>query len=258
MVGLARTPLAVIVGLALTTVACVRSQATQCGDLLCPEGKVCANDSLCVDQSLANACANHAAGNPCNLPEFGDGTCQAAGAAVLCIVGSCGDGHVSGIEACDGNDLGGKTCIDYGSTDAAGLKCNDNCTLDPSGCTAYCGDGVKDSSEDCDKGDFGGKTCIDFGFYGGMLVCTDDCHVNLGSCMGMCGDGVKNDVSEQCDGTDFGGVTCQSLGYLGAVVPLTCGMSCAYTPDSCTCGGDLCAKMTQQCVKDANGLYSCQ
>ncbi|HEX3482290.1 MAG TPA: hypothetical protein VHT91_45050, partial [Kofleriaceae bacterium] len=135
----------------------MRSQAVQCGDLLCPEGSVCAKGN-CVSGSLATACAGQAEGAPCTLSELGTGTCQGG----LCITGRCGDGKVNGIEACDGADLGGRTCVDFGSTDQVGLACTADCSFDKSGCNGYCGDGHKGTEEDCDGTDFGGKTCTDF------------------------------------------------------------------------------------------------
>src|SRR5882672_3409056 len=102
MVGFAHTPIVLVLLLG----ACVKSQAVACGDLLCPEGSVCAKGSLCVSGSLATACSG------------------------LGITGRCGDGAVNGIEACDGRDLGGKTCVDFGSIDAAGLACTSECSLD--------------------------------------------------------------------------------------------------------------------------------
>jgi hypothetical protein len=74
--------------------------------------------------------------------------------------------------------------------------------------------------------------------------------------MGRCGDGVINGF-EPCDGADFAGKTCQSLGYLGTVVPLMCTSTCAIATDSCTCGGVLCTKNTQQCKLNGS-IYECQ
>ncbi len=251
--------------------ACVRSQAGLCGDLLCPEGGVCAKGSVCVSGSLADACSGHGEGSDCSLGELGDGTCQGG----LCIVGICGDGMVNGIEACDGTNLNGMTCVTFGSTDAAGLACKPDCSFDKSGCNGVCGDGHKGTEEQCDGDDFGGKTCADFSppgttnmFYrGGVPTCTINdgagaggCMVNTSTCTGgWCGDGTIQ-FGEDCDGTNLGqpAATCLSLGHPGAATPPTCDpMTCTYTEDSCSCGPNgPCPPTASTCVNN-NGTYSC-
>jgi hypothetical protein len=236
--------------LAAAATTCVRSAATPCGDELCPIGLTCASDH-CVDTEVVLACANQAESDPCNLGEAGSGTCQGG----LCIVGRCGDGVINGVEECDSGDLGGKTCLDFGAPQAGGLTCGSDCTLDPSGCTAYCGNNHVDGTEQCDGTDFDNKSCVDYGYYGGTLACTTTCTVNLAGCAGHCGDGVIQGF-EQCDGANLNGETCLLLGYKGTVLPLTCGSDCAFAPASCTCGGVLCTS-TQQCVVTGE-IASCQ
>jgi hypothetical protein len=246
--------------------ACVKSQATECGDLLCPEGSVCSNGTLCVSSSLATACSGLADGAVCSLSELGNGTCQHG----LCITGRCGDGKVNGIEACDGTDLGGRTCLDFGSTVAAGLACTADCSFDKSGCKGICGDGIRATDEQCDGTDFGGKTCTDFSppgttikFYaGGAPTCTIDCMVNVSSCTGgWCGDGIKQ-AGEDCDGTDFGTpppATCASLGHPGPTTPPTCDVAtCKLAAVPCSCGlNGVCPAATPTCVNTA-GTFSCK
>ncbi len=57
--------------------------------------------------------------------------------------GVCGDGVVDGDEACDGADLGGKTCADLGFQFGA-LGCTPDCAHSTAKCTnsAACGDGI--------------------------------------------------------------------------------------------------------------------
>lgn len=241
-----------IIAMGIAMGGCVRSEAEKCGGLLCPIGSACAH-GRCVDRSLATACARLTEGESCTLPEFGVGTCQSR----LCIVGRCGDGEINAIDACDGENLAGKTCLDFGSSDAAGLTCTSDCSFDASSCTARCGDGIKHSSEQCDGIDFGGKTCLTEGFYSGKVACLSDCKINLGGCRGTCGDGVRNSFTEQCDGMDFGGSTCEMRGFYGAVAPLKCSATCSFDPSSCTCGGEMCARNTQQCVL-RDEIYSCE
>jgi cysteine-rich repeat protein len=62
----------------------------------------------------------------------------------------CGNGMIDGAEACDGADLGGKTCASQGFT-AGMLACNAQCGLVTSGCTT-CGNGAVEQGEQCDDG----------------------------------------------------------------------------------------------------------
>jgi hypothetical protein len=219
----------------LAVPACVKSAATQCGDDLCPAGLACANDH-CVDNALVSSCAGRAEGAACSVGAGGSGVCQDH----LCIVGRCGDGMINGVEDCDGANLGGKSCLDFGASAPMGLTCGSDCTLDPAGCTEFCGNGIADGSEQCDGADLAQKSCVDYGFYAGTLSCTSTCMANLGQCSGRCGDGTIEEL-EVCDGANLNNKTCATLGYMGTVLPLTCTAECAYDPSSCTCGGVLCA-----------------
>jgi hypothetical protein len=239
--------------LLLSSAGCLASDAKPCGEMICPSGRVCARGGTCVDESLATACLQLTDGESCTVPMIGNGSCQDR----LCIVGRCGDGVINAIDACDGEELGGKTCMDFGSVYADGLKCSADCSYDKTGCAGYCGDGVRQASEECDGADFGGKTCITEGFYRGAAVCTADCKINLGGCNGRCGDGIRNSFTEQCDGADFGDSTCELREFLGEVVPLKCTPECALDVTSCTCGGDRCARLTQRCVL-SDGIYTCE
>lgn len=199
---------------------------------------------ICVFDDLLEACSSLADGAPCTVLGLPPDKCVHG----VCQASRCGDGRVTGTEACDGAQLGGKTCLDFGDVNPEGLRCTAACSFDVTGCSGYCGDGIKQSSEECDGTQFGGATCITEGFYGGTILCTTDCKISLASCSGRCGDGIQQ-FSEDCDGNDLGGATCASRGFLGpAVQPLLCTSACSFDPSSCTCGGILCAQNTQQCV----------
>ena len=95
----------------------------------------------------------------------------------------CGDGVREGAEACDGNDLGGQTCIGLGYSGGV-LACAVDCSFDESGCTSppVCGDGVREGAEACDGNDLGGQTCTGLGYSGGALACAVDCSFDESGC----------------------------------------------------------------------------
>ena len=54
-------------------------------------------------------------------------------------------------ELCDGSDLNGKTCQDYGYANGQGLSCKTDCSeFIITGCAAVCGNGAKEPGEECD------------------------------------------------------------------------------------------------------------
>ncbi|HSW60108.1 MAG TPA: hypothetical protein VLJ60_04880, partial [bacterium] len=114
---------------------------------------------------------------------FGEGTLECAqnclefdtsgcGASVF-----CGDNKIDGTDVCDGSDLGGKECVDFGFEDG-NLKCMSNCSgFDTSECgkSMNCGNDKIDTGEVCDGSELNGKTCEDEGFEQGDLKCSADC-----------------------------------------------------------------------------------
>jgi cysteine-rich repeat protein len=76
----------------------------------------------------------------------GDGSGANSGSGA----GSCGDGVKSGTEQCDGDDLGSRTCPDFGF-DGGELACASSCEFDTSGCSGAenCTD-AKDNDGDRD------------------------------------------------------------------------------------------------------------
>jgi hypothetical protein len=143
----------------------------------------------------------------------------------------CGDGTKQGAEECDGMDLGGVNCSDFGFEEGT-LVCANDCTLFTNACST-CGDGQLAATEECDGNNFGGLTCSDLGFDGGTLDCSQDCSEVIESgCMQApdCGNG-NLDVGEACDGNNLNGQTCESLGYDGGV--LGCTNGCMIDVDDC-------------------------
>jgi hypothetical protein len=95
----------------------------------------------------------------------------------------CGDGALQADEECDGADLGGKSCADFG-LGAGALACSAACTIDLGGCAPpqTCGDGTLDGDEQCEGTDLGGQTCAGLGFTGGDLACAANCTFDTAAC----------------------------------------------------------------------------
>jgi hypothetical protein len=163
---------------------------------------------------------------------------------------SCGNDTKEGGEECDGNDLGGLTCLDFGFQDGT-LVCANDCTLFTNACST-CGDGQLSPTESCDGTNFGGLTCVDLGYGGGSLSCAADCKSVIETgCVAAasCGDGIING-NEQCDGANLGGKTCVSQGFDGGV--LSCTPGCQLNTNNCTvnqCGNlfDTCNVLISNC-----------
>ena len=89
----------------------------------------------------------------------------------------CGDGLVQTEtgEVCDGEDLGGATCLSLGHGGGV-LRCGVGCAYAVAACepAASCGDGAIDDGEVCDGDDLGGATCATLGYHGGALACDSE------------------------------------------------------------------------------------
>jgi len=155
----------------------------------------------------------------------------------------CGDGVKQGDEECDGNDLGGLNCTDFGYQDGT-LVCAMDCTLFTNACST-CGDDQLAATEACDGTNFGGLTCTDLGYAGGTLSCSPDCSAVIETgCMQAptCGNGLL-DPGEACDGNNLGGQTCQSLGFDAGA--LACTEGCQHNTDGCTV--EMCVNLLGAC-----------
>ncbi len=116
----------------------------------------------------------------------------------------CGNGTIDPYEECDGQDLGGATCLDVECSGGI-LGCYPpghprECTLDRSrcqNCEAICGDGIREGNEECDCGTDPDNLPSGCDAINGQGVCSEECTWNT-----VCGDGVK-EGPEECDcGTD--------------------------------------------------------
>ena len=163
--------------------------------------------------------------------------------------GECGNDTIDSPELCDGTDLGGQDCGDFGFLDGGVLECGTDCDellLDD--CLNGCGNNLKEGSEACDGTDLDGQNCTNFGYTGGVLECETDCSdFNTGSCSDGCGnDSVE--TGEVCDGTDLNGETCATLGFTGGT--LSCSAICdGYDVSACTGG---CGNGVQETGEDCD------
>ncbi|MGV8141381.1 MAG: hypothetical protein ACP5NW_02990, partial [Candidatus Woesearchaeota archaeon] len=180
--------------------------------------------------------------------------------------GWCGNDDIEGpnsqdfMEQCDGDVPGGLDCEDFGF-DRGKLECNDDCTINTSGCMIEgqvlgqiilprCGNYQFEPSEHCEIGgsyDIG-LMCSDFGYDSGSLDCTGSCQFDFSSCMmdeeeeedeynqptlTNCGNNVKN-IFEECDGTaGLSDVSCEDLGRYNEG-EVDCYRNCTYDISDCT------------------------
>ena len=89
----------------------------------------------------------------------------------------CGDGAVTGAEACDGAAVP-LACRDFGYYYGA-VTCTPFCSLDRDACNGRCGDGVTqaDQNEQCDGAIPPGMSCVGLGFDFGAIGCSPFCTV---------------------------------------------------------------------------------
>ncbi|MFH2007143.1 MAG: hypothetical protein ABI333_11200 [bacterium] len=185
-------------------------------------------------------------------------SCQAFDTSQCVINPVCGNGVRETPEQCDGNDLQGVTCADFGFTGGT-LACGANCLVDFSGCTSGvpgwtcipgfyadgacdCGCGVVDS--DCTDATVGACDWCDSpggcNGVGGQCPGIIDPANNAQCTATTCGDGVQ-EGAEQCDLTDLQGAGCEDLGLGFAGGTLACQANCLFDITQCTmpvCGNN--------------------
>lgn len=178
----------------------------------CDDGMACTNDTL----AGAGTCAAQCTSSVITTPANGDGCCP-AGATIATdndCTATCGDGVVTGGEACDTaitsgagrcpttcsdgmactSDMltGAGTCAATCSFPAITAPANGDGCCPPGAtratdndCPIVCGDGVVSAGETCDTGIASGTgscptTCSD------GMVCTRDVLANMGTCTAAC------------------------------------------------------------------------
>ncbi len=182
----------------------------------------------------------------CSPPDYVDpllrvSTCQLVTGTRDPDCGTCGDGVRSPAEVCDGTDVGGWTCRDFGYA-VGQVRCTQDCELDVSGCEGFCGDNHRDPGEACDGFDLEVTDCEDLELGTGLVHCSDDCRLVVRGCSewtrhSVCGDGIPN-FPEVCDGDRVRyPYDCELLGFAGGT--LRCRDGCQFDVSGCT--GDWCA-----------------
>jgi hypothetical protein len=230
-----RNELSLVVSVVLLAAvgACSSPRATRCGNgRVCPANTRCdvANDR-CIGPLEEQACDGHEQEDACDVGGV-PGRCDHGACRLL----FCGDGERTGIEQCDGADLGKATCssLGYYGQAGAGLACKPDCTFDESACTGKCGDGVingPSGAERCDGKDLGGADCQTLGYYAAAgLACSASCTFDLTACKGTCGDGVV-DGTEACDGAPPAGKSCVDYGFDRGL--LACSNLCGPALEGC-------------------------
>ncbi len=150
----------------------------------------------------------------------------------------CGDLVKADDEECDGRDLGGKTCTDYGYSNPAGLECSLNCQIKTAGCMATC-DGAKlEPGEDCDGQDLGGHSCVEQGYANPDGAVCDNCQLDFSGCAAECNNG-QLETGEICEENDLAGKSCVDYGYVD--------------PDGLSCAGDCLSFDDSNCQAACNG-----
>ena len=181
----------------------------------------------------------------------------------------CGNGLREYGEECDGADLGGRSCEDYGFSTGS-LRCTDACTIETAACEGgpapFCGDGIRQPDEFCDGGDLHEVTCVSYGFDFGELACTEFCQFDTSDCENtvipdpVCGNGLSEE-NEDCDGEDLNELSCERLGFTAG--PVFCTLACTIDVSACenplvpTCGNGR-KEVGEACDGDDLGLDTCE
>ena len=183
----------------------------------------------------------------------------------------CGDGVIEGMEACDGANLGGKNCVDFGLVGGP-LSCDGQCRFDKSGCGG-CGNNSLNVGEVCDGTALNGEACAGRGFDGGVLACepASACQQFDESGCFKCGDG-NVDLGEDCDCGGSGATCapvqlnnkdCTNLGapmngnYHGGALSCTAAPTCSFDTTQCEYCGDGMISGPEVCDAGALGGATC-
>jgi hypothetical protein len=257
---LARLRPLVVVPLTIALAACGANERSDTAGFRCGNGRLEIGE-LCDGQVLGEETCATLGGTAGTLSCASDCTYDLSGCDDV-----CGNGRIEAIasstfacEQCDGSDLGGRRCEDFGGQGE--LACDDTCGFDLTSCSGTCGNGLIDPGEDCEPAIDPGVTCETLGYEGGQAVgCgQESCRFDVGGCRGelVCGNG-RREGPEDCDVEDFGGFECASLGLDGG--DLRCTSLCSIDDSGCTpprCGNDR-AEPGEDCDGSDLGRVSCR
>ena len=185
-----------------------------CGDGVVDEGEACDGSNLAGESCESLGFEGGALGCMPDCSDFDTSLCYGGDEA------ACGNNVREGNQACDGTDLGGRTCEYYGYSGGT-LTCLPDCSgFDTALCHhgegPVCGNDTREGDQVCDGTDLGGQTCQSQGYDEGTLACLPDCTgFDTSGCFDsgpVCGNDIR-EGDEVCDGTDLAGQSCQSLGY---------------------------------------------
>lgn len=163
----------------------------------------------------------------------------------------CGDGMITGTEACDGDNFGDNTCQTQGFMDGF-LECSLDCLGFSTSNCFVCGDNEIAGTEECDGPLDNSIDCESLGFTEGEVSCDmSTCQYDLTLCT-TCGDGVQ-EGAEYCDMADLGGNDCASLGFTDGT--LGChNDTCGY--DYSGCNGGMYVQDFEGCVMPPEFTFS--
>ena len=151
---------------------------------------------------------------------------------------NCGDGVADGNEDCDGGDLAGASCQDFGFSNEDGLACSAQCTFDASNCAPVCDGQQVEPGEACDGDDLNGVTCMDFGFVNPDGATCNNCSaIDAEGCQATCGNG-NMEPGEACDGAVGMLFSCTDFGFTNPTNGAPLCTNCVPDPANCVavCG----------------------
>jgi cysteine-rich repeat protein len=148
----------------------------------------------------------------------------------------CGNGVHEGMEECDGADLNGKSCADFGYSNPSGLGCDPSCHFDSSSCKTIC-DGTLEPGEVCDGMNLNGHTCSELGFSNAAGLKCVGCQLDSSGCKSACNGMLE--PGEVCDGANLNNHTCLEFGS-ASPNGLSC-KNCQLDPSTCSasCGNGM-------------------